>query len=182
MPRLILINGLPGIGKSTLARLYAQRHPLTLALDIDVLKAMLGGWLERANEAGLIARHLAIAAARVQLQAGRDVVVPQFVARIDFVVALEQLAHESNATFVEVMLTADVPDVIQRFERRSAHPEDVTHVHAAQLLAQGGGVEQLWDAQRLLAELAASRPRTVSIPSTDTQIEQTYAQLEAVLQ
>jgi chloramphenicol 3-O-phosphotransferase len=42
---LVLLNGAPSTGKSTLARLYAERHPLTLALDLDLLRAMLGGWL-----------------------------------------------------------------------------------------------------------------------------------------
>ena len=42
MPHLVLINGAPASGKSTLARMYADEHPLTLALDIDVLRAMLG--------------------------------------------------------------------------------------------------------------------------------------------
>ncbi len=30
MPRLIALNGPPACGKSTLARLYAEDHPLTL--------------------------------------------------------------------------------------------------------------------------------------------------------
>lgn len=36
MTCLILINGLPASGKSTLARRCAADHSLTLALDIDV--------------------------------------------------------------------------------------------------------------------------------------------------
>ena len=33
MPRLIVLNGSPGIGKSTLARRYVEEHPLTLCLE-----------------------------------------------------------------------------------------------------------------------------------------------------
>ena len=54
--RLVLLNGAPGSGKSTLARLYAERHPLTLALDLDLLRSMLGSWLDEPTEAGLITR------------------------------------------------------------------------------------------------------------------------------
>lgn len=44
MARLVLINGAPASGKSTLAQMYVDEHPLTLALDIDVVRAMLGRW------------------------------------------------------------------------------------------------------------------------------------------
>jgi predicted kinase len=50
MARLVLINGAPGSGKSTLARMYVDQHPLVLALDIDVVRAMLGRWLDDPSE------------------------------------------------------------------------------------------------------------------------------------
>jgi predicted kinase len=46
MPMLILVNGAPDAGKSTLARRYVESHPLALLLDIDELRTMLGGWRE----------------------------------------------------------------------------------------------------------------------------------------
>ncbi|MGH3670462.1 MAG: hypothetical protein ACRDSH_07480, partial [Pseudonocardiaceae bacterium] len=52
-----------------------------LALDIDVVRAMLGGWLDHPMEAGLIERGMAVEMARVQLRAGGDVLVPQFLGR-----------------------------------------------------------------------------------------------------
>jgi predicted kinase len=74
----VLINGVPGSGKSTLAQMYVDEHPRALALDIDTVRGMLGCWLDHSSEAGLIARRLAVAMDRVQLSAGRDVVVPHF--------------------------------------------------------------------------------------------------------
>ncbi|MBA3302830.1 MAG: AAA family ATPase, partial [Acidimicrobiia bacterium] len=41
MPRLILLNGPPGIGKSTLAQRFVDEHPLALNLDLDAVRAML---------------------------------------------------------------------------------------------------------------------------------------------
>lgn len=78
VPRLVVINGAPGSGKSTLARRYAHDHPLTVALDIDHVRAMLGRWLDTPTEAGLLVRQMAVEMARVHLCAGHDVVVPQF--------------------------------------------------------------------------------------------------------
>lgn len=47
MAMLILINGAPGVGKSTLAQRYVEDQPLALLLDIDELRTALGGWRER---------------------------------------------------------------------------------------------------------------------------------------
>ena len=46
MSKLVLLNGPPAVGKSTLARRYADVHPLTLGLEIDTVRALRGAWLE----------------------------------------------------------------------------------------------------------------------------------------
>ncbi len=68
----MLLNGPPGVGKSTLARRYAAEHPLTLALEIDAVRAMLGSWLEETERSGLAARQLALSMAATHLRAGHD--------------------------------------------------------------------------------------------------------------
>jgi hypothetical protein len=50
MPRLIHLNGPPGIGKSTLSALYADRHPGTLNLDVDTLHHLIGGWRDEQTD------------------------------------------------------------------------------------------------------------------------------------
>ncbi|MDQ2739807.1 MAG: ATP-binding protein [Actinomycetota bacterium] len=119
MPRLVLLNGAPGIGKSTLTRRFAQGHALTLVLDVDQVRGMLGCWLDQPSESGLLARQLAIAMARVHLQAGHDVIVPQYLGRLEFVGMLEAVAVEVGARFVEFALISDSDDVVRRFQRRS---------------------------------------------------------------
>ena len=118
-----MINGAPGSGKSTLARMYVEEHPLALALDVDVVRGMLGGWLDRPVEAGLIARRMTLAMARVQLLSGGDVLVPQYLGRVDFVLELEELSRDVGADFVEIVLLSDPQDTSARFARRAAHPE-----------------------------------------------------------
>jgi predicted ABC-type ATPase len=44
VPRLIHLNGPSGIGKSTIARSYAERHPGVLNLDTDRVVCLIGGW------------------------------------------------------------------------------------------------------------------------------------------
>jgi hypothetical protein len=89
MARLILLNGAPGSGKSTLAELLAQDRPLMLPIDVDGIKHSLGSWSEDTWASGLHARRLTVALAREQLGAGHDVVVGQYLARTEFIEALE---------------------------------------------------------------------------------------------
>lgn len=73
--RLILINGLPGSGKSTLAGRYVADRPVSLCLDVDVLRGLLGAWRDQPSDSGFLARGLALAMAGVALGEHRDVVV-----------------------------------------------------------------------------------------------------------
>lgn len=113
MAALVLLNGPPGVGKSTLARRFVADHPLALALDIDVVRSMLGRWMDAPTDAGLAARALAMAMIRTHLAAGHDVVVPQFLGRVDFVVELAAVAASERVPFVELArpATIEVPVV-----------------------------------------------------------------------
>ncbi len=54
VPRLIHLNGPPGIGKSTLAQMYVDKHPGVLNLDVDLIRGLIGGWRDRFAETGEI--------------------------------------------------------------------------------------------------------------------------------
>lgn len=128
--RLILINGPPGVGKSTIARRYLDGHPLTLLIEIDDLRVSLGGWVQH-EESKLLARGLALALAGAHLVAGHDVVVPQFLGRTDFIDALEATTSAVGSSFSHIVLMDDVTTMVERFERRRrqltasglAHPQ-----------------------------------------------------------
>jgi len=179
--RLVLINGAPASGKSTLARMYIDEHPLVLALDLDVVRAMLGRWLDDPIEAGLTTRRMALEMARVQLKAGRDVLVPQFLGRLDFVLALDQLCGEVGADFVEVVLLSDPQDVADRFARRSDAPETSAHRDAQALQARTGGAGELSAMYDRLLDVVASRPRTRTITTVDGEVIRAYRDLLAHL-
>jgi len=127
---LLLINGAPGVGKSTLGRRYADDHPLTLVVDVDGLRTQLGGWQQVDASKG-VARELAVALARAHLRAGHDVVVPQYVGRPEFLDRLRAVADEAGVAFAEVVLTDDIARIAARFRARRAeqiargepHPE-----------------------------------------------------------
>ncbi len=177
MPRLILINGAPGSGKSTLARRYADDHPLTLVLDIDVIRGLLGRWLDSPSEAGIIARKMALQMAAVQLEEGRDVVVPQLLGRIAFIEQLEQLCIECNAEFVETALVSSPDDAVRRFSRRSQNPEDDTHRAAKALQQKNGGDAGVVTMYQAMLDTIAQRPHTHLVETIDGEIDETYRRL-----
>jgi len=156
--KLILLNGLPGSGKSTLARRYADDHPPALALDVDRVRALIGGWRTAPGEAGLLARDIAVAAARTHLAAGHDVVVPQLLARPEFPERLEALARETGARFHEIVLLPGREVALRRFVERGS-----SEVEAAVPLTNA----EVAKAYDTVAAFATTRPRAIVLRAED---------------
>jgi predicted kinase len=175
--RLVVLNGPPGVGKSTLARRYADDHPLTVNLDLDSIRRLLGGWSADVARAGLLARSLSLAMAREHLSAGYDVVVPQYLGRTEFLEQLEQVASASGAEFHEFVLTDNRDEVVRRFNRRSVTSGEPAHVDAARLLASLGGDEALFAICDRMLLLTAARPRAHVLPCPEGCADQVYAEI-----
>jgi predicted kinase len=176
VPRLILLNGPPGCGKSTLATRFADDHPLTLNLDIDRVRDLVGSWRDHPHAAGRLARTAAVAAARAHLAAGHDVVVPQYLGRLDFVTQLAELAESAGADFVELMLWDSKENALRRFAARAASPEPA-HRDAAALQERSGGTAELAIMYDRLVTVRAARPATRVVPSIDGDVDETYRAL-----
>ncbi len=181
IPSLILVNGPPGIGKSTLARRYVEDHPLALDLDIDVIRTSLGQW-ERVEESKLQARKLATAMARVHLADGHDVVVPQLVARTTFIDELGQLAYEAGARFCEVLVLDSKAAVLERFRDRRAALEaagDSRHPQAD--IEPGQDEATLAATYDALLRISEQRPATRVVHTTAGRVDAAYLALRQAL-
>jgi predicted kinase len=176
-PRLLLINGLPGSGKSTLAVRYVADRPLALCLDVDVVRGLLGAGTDHSHDAGLLARRLALAMARVVLDEGRDVVVPQFLARPRFIGELEELAAEVGAEFAEVVLVEEPDAAAARLAERAAGPLTLTQRDAHAMLDRAGGLDVVPELHWRLHDMLAGRPHARRVEPVPGDVERTYRSL-----
>lgn len=173
---LVLVNGAPGAGKSSLADRLVARRPLMLALDIDRIKHSLGRWDDDPDAAGRHARRLALALVREQLGSGHDVAVAQYLARTDFVEDLERTAADHGARFLEVILDLDEPGLARRLRDRQDSPDRPEHAINNALV----GPEDAAELVRSLDALRRARPRTVTIDASGS-VEDTVTAIAAVL-
>jgi Zeta toxin. len=162
--QIVLINGAPGSGKSTLAQLLAEDIRLALALNIDVIKHSLGQWETHATRAGQQARRLALAMADEHVGAGNDVIIGQYLARIDFIEQLEHLAQRRGADFIEFVLVLDKRTLLSRLEHRAVQPNRSEHEVNARLVSAGDVPDLVSSMERLLAQ----RPSAISIDASGT--------------
>ncbi len=180
MASLIVINGMPGVGKSTLARRFAADHPGTLVCDIDLLRTYIGGWRDDFIGAGARIRPAALGLIRGYLSESGDVVLPQLFARVSELERFERAARDAGAEFVEVMLEAAGDDALRRFHARD-DGSDPWHPVVREIVAQSGGDEHLRAYATQLAELLARRPATKVVPSVAGEVDATYEALHAAL-
>lgn len=169
-----MLNGPPGCGKSTLARRFAEEHPPALNLDIDRIRDLIGGWRDDPRGGGLLARAIALAAARVHLAAGHDVVVPQFLGRPEFLEALESLGQEAGAEFHEIVLLDSQGNSVSRYVERSRRGAEPAHLVSHEKLERRVGAAELAAMYDRLMSVIAARPRARVVPTHSGQVDRAY--------
>ena len=179
--RIILVNGPPASGKSTLARRYVAAHEGTELVEVDELRMTLPGW-EEDEATRLAARDLAGAAIDEHLRAGRDVVMPQYFGRLGYIVLLDDLAQQHGAVFVEVVLEVPAETAIDRFWARRRAMAERDERHPERDLADDEVEPFIREAVDRLARLPGTRPgsRVVAV-DPDASEEDVYRRLLVAL-
>jgi predicted ABC-type ATPase len=171
--RLIHLNGPPGIGKSTIASAFADRHPGVLNLDIDRVAAMIGGWGDSFSESFEAGRLLAAAMARVHLASGHDVIMPQMA---DF----ESAAAAAKAEYLQILLTANIEHSVDRCMER-AKAGDPRQDVVSKVINERGGRDFLRKLHAQVTQFAADRQPHSVIDCERLTFEQTCLAVEAAL-
>lgn len=124
-PKLIHLNGPAGIGKDTIAQRYIDEHPLALCIRTDELITTLGQWSlpEHYDPARHLVFDMALRMITIHLRAGYDVIVPHLLTDLKEAEALEEVAKDETAPFIEILLTTDKQDALDRIFERGTRGE-----------------------------------------------------------
>lgn len=178
MAVLVLLNGPPASGKSTIAARLVNRRRLALNLDIDVVRGQLGRWLDDTMASGRAARALAVSMARTHLTASHDVIVPQFLARHGFAAELASAAGGCNAAFLEIALMVDRETARSSFAARSREPSHGTHRDAAAMVERSSTPDPIGDMFDRWCEYLDSRPEVLRVEAPRGDIDGTVRRIE----
>lgn len=162
---LLQLSGVPGTGKSTLARSLAVDLDLVV-LDSDVLKSALLSADVSFETAGPATYAAVLAVASDLLAQGRSVVVDSPCRYVELLVSGRRVARQARVPYRLVELWADDPaDLLPRLAARAARPSQVTPGAARWEL--GTPVETLrgWQEQLVRPETGWLRIDALADPS-----------------
>ena len=177
---LILLNGPPGVGKSTIARRLRDDRPLSLLVDFDELWLLIGDWQHHGGDGQELAIAAGLAMARAHLAAGYDVVAPQLAIAQDFFDVIDAIVAETASTCHEIVLTGHPERVAAQFRQRRAERTQAGESDVSTNISDDRIDEVIAWATGELNARAATRPH-LTVISTDGGVDATYARVrEAV--
>jgi predicted kinase len=122
-PKVILINGFAGSGKTTLAKMYVDNHPLSMVLEGDELIVNIGNWVDHEDAARKMVFELTKSIIVTMLKMGRDIIIPYLVTNSDDINKIEKIVRKHNADFFEFYLATNKKHAIQRLLNRGTWGE-----------------------------------------------------------
>lgn len=181
MPQLIHLNGPSGVGKSSVAQLYVDRHPGVLNLDTDQIVSLIGGWQHDFWKTLRAGRLLAISMAETHLRTGHDVVMPQLTVKAEEVDGFQAAAAVAGAEYREIVLTVAKEQMFARFTERAKTSQHDRHRHLDEIITREGGTTLLARIHEHLTAYVETRPACVVVPTDGLDPAQTYAAVLAAL-
>lgn len=174
MSKLILLNGL-GVGKSTVAKMYAQDRSLTMSIEADNIMGMFGDWRNNQTEAvNLRFKHL-VSMIKTHLVTGHDVILPYLVRDESEVQIFADLAKESGYVFHEILLFTTEDEAINRLLERGRWGEE-----GSKRLTEAD-LPTMKSLYNLMMTETSKRPNTIKIEVNKGDILGTYQRLLQVI-
>lgn len=176
-PKLIIINGPVGIGKSTIADRYIADHLFAFHVNGDEILSNIGGWLDHETEARQMVFAIVKSMVTTHLSAGHDVVVPHLLAHPEDATEFEAIAGRLGATFFECTLLSEKEEAVARALERGVWGDERNAPPMTE--ADTPIIEKLFDYVQLSL---AKRPNMAIIQSVRGDIDGTYRQFMDALE
>jgi predicted kinase len=174
-PKLIILNGFAGSGKSTIAGRYIAEHPLAINIEGDQIIAMLGQWKEHYDKARECVLPHTKAMTETHLKLGYDVVVPYLLVNHKDAEEFEEVAHECDADFYEIMLFIEKARAIERLLKRGRWGEEglpkITEKDLPEIV----------DLFNKMEKATSKRPNTIFIEVKVGDVDNTYESVHRLL-
>jgi predicted kinase len=175
-PKLIMLGGFAGCGKTTIANRYVTEHPLALSVEGDEIIIKLGQWRENIEEAVACKAALTSALVAAHLKRGHDVVLPYLLTNSQDAERFESLAHVQGADFYEVILFVEKEEALRRLFKRGTWGEEGLPPLTE---ADRPKTERLYDK---MVEATSLRPKMIDVVSEAGDVEGTYKKFIEVLE
>jgi predicted kinase len=173
----MLLNGNPGMGKTTLAQRYVDEHAMTMNLDIDNLWIMMGQWQASRPHSDRQKLKYAHALANMHLADGYDVIVPSLMQTTEQYEAFEHIASVNHAMFREAVLLSSPKDAIERCKTRARSQGHSEGFGPGGVLDTSGREQELTRMYENVLATVALRPNMVRVESVEHDIDGTYRKL-----
>ena len=180
-PTLILLNGTPAAGKSTMLSRYIDAHPMTLGIDIDQIWFMMGQWQASRPRSHVQKMKLAFAMTETHLKDGFDVLIAQHLESPEYYDQLEAIAAAHNARFIEIMLMVPYKENLKRFIRRGKASGYPTGWRPGGIMDTEGREKKLREMYEQMRAALKTRPNAVVLSPKDGDEAGTYKELLRVI-
>jgi predicted kinase len=175
MKKLIMLYGFAASGKTTLTKKYIDQNPLTFAIEIDKIIAMIGRWRDNEVDARKIVFEDTKCIVQNHLSAGYNVLIPYLLDDSSHAEIFEKVAQENEANFVEVYINLTKEDAVNRLIERGGWGEE--------------GSRKLTEADRTLLEnrfnhmtkMLETRKNIIPVSNVKNDIETTFKNLLSVI-